>query len=70
MIDAFVQADLGGSDELAVGGALAYHYGMTGSFTGVDVGITQDILRSASFGSDPQPITCSLGGTPGAPKLS
>ena len=70
MIDAFVQADLGGSDDLALGGALAYHYGITGGFTGVDAGAAQSILRANGFGADVQPVAALLEGPVGSTKLS
>jgi Ca2+-binding RTX toxin-like protein len=66
MIDAFVAADLGGSDDLALGGAIAYRYGTSGSFAGVDATMAQASLRAGDAALDRTliaiPLDCPLGG--------
>jgi Ca2+-binding RTX toxin-like protein len=43
--------DLGGSDDEALGGDLAYTYGTAGSLAGIAVSAAQEIITSSSFGS-------------------
>jgi Ca2+-binding RTX toxin-like protein len=65
---ALLDTHLGGSDDEAIGGELAYRYGMTGTMGGQDLGAAKAILASPDLGSKPQAIA-SNAGAPGAPFL-
>jgi Ca2+-binding RTX toxin-like protein len=66
---ALLDTHLGGSDEEAIGGELAYGHGMSGSMTGQDLGAAKAVLASPDFGAKPQPIASSPG-PHGSPVLS
>ena len=51
-----LDAQLGGYDSEALGGELAYVYGMNGSFAGMGLGTAQDTLRAPGFGQQTQTI--------------
>jgi Ca2+-binding RTX toxin-like protein len=51
-----LDAQLGGYDSEALGGELAYVYGMNGSFAGMGLGSAQDTLRAPGFGQQTQAI--------------
>ena len=64
-----LDVQLAGSSTEALGGDLAYFYGMNGSFAGMGLTTAQDTLRAPSFGKTTQ----TIGGVeqPGQPlKLS
>jgi Ca2+-binding RTX toxin-like protein len=54
MMDRLVAAHLGGSSSEALGGDLAYQYGLNGAFTGIGLGAAQDVLGAGGFGTDRQ----------------
>jgi hypothetical protein len=51
-----LDAHLSGSDTEALGGDLAYQYGLNGSLAGIGVGAAQDVLSSAQFAAQPQTL--------------
>jgi len=66
---ALLDTHLGGSDEEAIGGELAYRYGMTGTMAGQDLGAAKAILASPDFGAKPQALASGVS-TPGDPMLA
>jgi Ca2+-binding RTX toxin-like protein len=56
MMDKLIGAHLGGSSDAALGGDLAYQYGLNGAFTGLGLGAVQDVLRGSGFGSERQTL--------------
>jgi len=56
VMDALLDAHLGGSDNEALGGDLAYRYGLSGSLAGIATGAAQDVLAHAQFGSGIQSL--------------
>jgi Ca2+-binding RTX toxin-like protein len=56
MMNALLDAHLGGSDTAALGGDLAHQYGVTGALTGIGLGAAQQIVGNASFGSATQTL--------------
>jgi hypothetical protein len=56
MMDKLLVAHLGGSGSEALGGDLAYQYGLNGAFTGLGLGAVQEVLGGAGFGSDRQQL--------------
>jgi hypothetical protein len=56
LASALLDAHLFGSDTSAIGGDLAYQYGMKGSFSGIGLGIAQDTLGAGVFGTSPQAL--------------
>ncbi|MFZ5755551.1 MAG: VCBS domain-containing protein [Pseudomonadota bacterium] len=60
---ALTEFHLGGSDTAAIGGDLAYRYGLNGSLTGLSAGGATSLLGSSSFGSATQDLgTVGLAG--------
>jgi Ca2+-binding RTX toxin-like protein len=53
---ALLNAHLGGSDTEALGGDLAYRYGLTGSLAGTGIAPAQGILADSRFGSTAQEL--------------
>jgi Ca2+-binding RTX toxin-like protein len=53
---ALLEARLATSDDEALGGDLAYQYGMGGGFGGIGLGVAQQVLASAQFGSQAQAL--------------
>jgi Ca2+-binding RTX toxin-like protein len=51
-----LDTQLAGYDSEALGGELAYYYGMNGSLTGMGLGTAQDVLRAPGFGEQAQTI--------------
>jgi hypothetical protein len=51
-----LDAHLGGSDDAALGGDLAYRYGMTGALAGMGWGAAHDTVAAAGFGADKQQL--------------
>jgi len=56
MMDKLLVTHLGGSSSEALGGDLAYQYGLTGAFTGLGLGAVQEVLGGAGFGADGQTL--------------
>lgn len=68
-MDALLDAHLGGSDTEALGGDLAYRYGLSGSLAGIGTSVAQDILASLQFGAAPQSLRPLASLTEGIVKL-
>jgi Ca2+-binding RTX toxin-like protein len=66
IMDALLAAHLAGSDDEALGGDLAYRYGMTGSLSDIGLAAAQSILAEPGFGTSPQALrpTAELGADP------
>ncbi|HEX4986744.1 MAG TPA: cadherin-like domain-containing protein [Burkholderiales bacterium] len=56
LTNALLSAHLSGSDTEALGGDLAYQYGMNGTLGGIGLLAAQDILKSVQFGNAPQSL--------------
>ena len=56
MMDQLLVTHLGGSSSEALGGDLAYQYGLNGAFTGLGLGAVQEVLGASGFGTDPQAL--------------
>jgi trimeric autotransporter adhesin len=56
LMNALLDAHLAGSDSEAIGGDLAYQYGVNGSLTGIGLTAAQDVLNAPQFGSAPQAL--------------
>ncbi|WP_301103425.1 putative Ig domain-containing protein [Propionivibrio sp.] len=56
VMHALLDRHLASSDSAALGGDLAYQYGMTGSLAGIGVGAAQQVLGKADFGSQAQDL--------------
>jgi hypothetical protein len=54
--NALLQFHLGGADDLALGGDLAYWYGRNSGFGGISVAAAQQVLGAPNFGSDAQSL--------------
>jgi len=63
LTNALLDAHLAGSDSAALGGDLAYGYGVQGNLTGFSVAAAETTLSNAQFGTAPQPMTSSDTGT-------
>lgn len=68
-MDALLDAHLGGSDTEALGGDLAYRYGLSGSLAGIGTSAAQDILAGLQFGAAPQGLRPLASLTEGIVKL-
>ncbi len=55
--NALASSRLAGSDSGAIGGDLAYQYGLNGTLAGIGVGPALDILANPAFGTSTQPLT-------------
>ncbi len=55
-MDAALDAHLAGSDAEALGGDIAYRYGLSGSVAGIDRQTMLATLRDSRLGTDPQPF--------------
>ncbi|PJA56924.1 MAG: hypothetical protein CO164_10490, partial [Rhodocyclales bacterium CG_4_9_14_3_um_filter_68_10] len=53
---ALMQFHLAGSDDSALGGDLAYRYGLTGSLAGIGLAVAQETIGSPQFGITPQTL--------------
>ncbi|MGH8618703.1 MAG: putative Ig domain-containing protein [Burkholderiales bacterium] len=67
--NALLSAHLGGSDTEALGGDLAYRYGLTGTLAGIGIGSAQGILADSRFGSAAQELQPLAGLQEGLVKL-
>lgn len=56
MTSALTQFHLGGSDDAAIGGDLAHHYGLNGSLAGLSATGARELIGAASFGSGLQDL--------------
>jgi hypothetical protein len=56
MMDKLLGTHLGGSSSEALGGDLAYQYGVNGAFTGLGLGAVQELLGGTGFGTDAQQL--------------
>jgi VCBS repeat-containing protein len=56
VMDALLDAHLGASDNEALGGDIAYRYGLNGSLAGIGVTAVQDVLNAPQFGSAAQTL--------------
>jgi VCBS repeat-containing protein len=56
LTNALLDAHLTGSDSEALGGDLAYQYGVNGSLSGIGVSATQDVLNAPQFGTGAQTL--------------
>jgi hypothetical protein len=51
-----LDAHLTGSDTAAIGGDLAYQYGLSGNLTGIGLAQALDVLKATGFGSEAQQL--------------
>jgi hypothetical protein len=58
------------SDDTALGGDLAYYYGLSGSLSGMNTSAAQDVLGAAAFGSSAQTLRPFTGISGGPATLS
>lgn len=56
LTNALLSAHLSGSDTAAIGGDLAYQYGLNGSLTGIGLTAAQDVLKAPMFGTAGQAL--------------
>jgi hypothetical protein len=54
--NALLQFHLSSSDDAAIGGDLAYWYGMNGGLGGIGVAAAQEVIGAAGFGSEAQSL--------------
>ncbi|MEZ0231476.1 MAG: calcium-binding protein [Methylophilaceae bacterium] len=57
--NALLDFHLGGSDTSAIGGDLAYQYGVTGSLTGIGLTAAQNVINATGFGQSVQGLNAS-----------
>ncbi|TAL21754.1 MAG: calcium-binding protein, partial [Nitrospirae bacterium] len=69
LMDSLLNAHLAASDTMALGGDLAYQYGLNGSLTGMSLGAAQEVMSGAQFGSQTQALRPWAGLTGGAVQL-
>ena len=56
LTNGLTQFQLAGSDTAALGGDLAYQYGLNGTLAGIGFNKAQDVLTSAQFGTQAQTL--------------
>jgi len=56
LTNGLTQFQLAGSDTVALGGDLAYYYGLNGTVAGIGFGKAQDVVTGAGFGSQAQTL--------------
>jgi hypothetical protein len=56
LTNALLDAHLDGSDSEAMGGDLAYHYGVNGTLSGIGASAAQDVLNAPQFGTGTQTL--------------
>jgi len=56
LTNGLAQYHLSGSDDAALGGDLAYQYGLNGTLAGIGLDKAQDVLTSAQFGTQAQAL--------------
>ncbi|MGX8882108.1 putative Ig domain-containing protein [Methylovorus sp. SPW-M1] len=59
LTNALLDYHLGGSDTAAIGGDLAYQYGLNGSLAGMGLSAAQSVINSTSFGQSAQTLHAS-----------
>lgn len=59
VMNALLDAHLGGGDDAALGGDLAYRYGVAGALTGVGFEAAQQVLDAANFAQSEQALRAS-----------
>ena len=69
VMNSLLDAHLAGSDTEAIGGDLAYRYGLNGSLSGIAINAAQNVLASSQFGSAPQALQSLAGLQDGLVKL-
>jgi hypothetical protein len=67
LTNALLASHLAGADDSAIGGDLAYKYGLNGNFTNVGSTGAQNVLNSASFGTAQQTFQSSTSLQQGIP---
>jgi Ca2+-binding RTX toxin-like protein len=68
--DALNRFHLWGADDAALGGDLAYQYGLRGSLAGISLAAAQDVIGASGFGSEAQSLRPFAGLAEGFAKLS
>jgi len=56
LMNALLDAHLAGADDAALGGDLAYQYGLNGNLAGIATSAAQDVLGTAQFGTQAQAL--------------
>ncbi|NWF86190.1 MAG: hypothetical protein HXY18_20460, partial [Bryobacteraceae bacterium] len=56
VMNALLDAHLAGSDDAALGGDLAYQYGLNGTLAGIGTAAAQDVLGASQFGTQAQQL--------------
>jgi uncharacterized protein YuzE len=56
LTNALLDAHLAGSDTEAIGGDLAYQYGVNGTLSGIGVSTAQEVLNAPQFGAGTQTL--------------
>ncbi|MCS6920617.1 MAG: hypothetical protein NZM07_01620 [Elioraea sp.] len=54
--NALAQFHLWGSDDAALGGDLAYRYGLRGTLAGISVAAAQEVIGTPGFGAEAQSL--------------
>ncbi len=70
VMNSLLDAHLAGSDTEAIGGDLAYRYGLSGTLSGIAINAAQAVLASPQFGAAPQALQPLAGLQDGPVKLS
>jgi hypothetical protein len=70
LTDALLDAHLSSSDSAALGGDLAYYYGMNGSLSGFSVAAAESTVSDSQFGTAPQSLHPWNTLNTGAPQLT
>jgi trimeric autotransporter adhesin len=67
LMNELLDAHVSGSDSEALGGDLAYRYGLDGALSGMPMDVARNTVSDAAFGSSAQPVrplSETLGGMP------
>jgi Ca2+-binding RTX toxin-like protein len=70
MTNALLAFHLSRSDEAALGGDLAYYYGLNGSFGGIGIDSAQQVIGASGFGQDAQTLRPFTGLQEGVARLA
>ena len=70
VMNALLDAHLSGSDSEAIGGDLAYRYGLSGSLAGIATGAAENVIANVQFGIAPQILQPLAGLQDGLVKLA
>ncbi len=68
--NALTQFHLSGSNDSALGGDLAYYYGVNGALSGISLNAAQQVIGAAGFGADAQTLQAFSGLQEGFVRLS